>query len=75
VSWHAIKDCKTFLKLQEVAKNNKPKQGGKAMMETQAMHRQQINKQPTEWHKDKVSQTKETIMMEDTSHPKDISPQ
>jgi hypothetical protein len=45
------------------------------MMETQAMHRQQISKQPTERHKDKVSQTKETAMMEDTSHPKDISPQ
>jgi hypothetical protein len=45
------------------------------MMETEAMHRQQINKQPMERHKDKVSQTKEMTMMEDTSHPKDISPQ
>jgi hypothetical protein len=45
------------------------------MMETQTMHRQQISKQPTERRKDKVSQIKETTMMEDTSHAKDISPQ
>jgi hypothetical protein len=45
------------------------------MMETQTIHLQQISKQPTEQHKDKVSQIKETTMMEDTSHPKDTSPQ
>jgi hypothetical protein len=51
---------------------NKLKQGGKAMRETQTMHLQQISKHPTERRKDKVSQIKETTMMEDTSHPKDI---
>jgi hypothetical protein len=45
------------------------------MRETQTMHLQQASKQPTERRKDKVSQIKETTMMEDTSHPKDTSPQ
>jgi hypothetical protein len=67
-----MKDCRTFLELQEVAGN---KQGGKAMMETQTTHFQQISKQPIERHKDKIIQIKETAMMEDTSHPKDTSPQ
>jgi hypothetical protein len=44
-------------------------------MEIQIMHIQQISKQPTEQHKDKVSQIKETKMREDISHPKDTSPQ
>jgi hypothetical protein len=35
-------------------------------MEAQTMHLQQTSKQPTERHKDKVSQIKETTMMEDT---------
>jgi hypothetical protein len=37
------------------------------------MHLQQISKQPTEQHKDKVSQIKETKMREDMYHPKDYS--
>jgi hypothetical protein len=37
------------------------------------MHLQQDNKKPTERRKDKVSQIKETTMMEDTSHQKDTS--
>jgi hypothetical protein len=45
------------------------------MMETQTMHLQQIGKQPTERHKDKVRQITEMTMMDDTSHPKDTSPQ
>jgi hypothetical protein len=45
------------------------------MKETQTMHLQQTNKQPTERHKDKTSQTKEMTMMEDTSHRKDTSTQ
>jgi hypothetical protein len=43
------------------------------MMETQTMHLEQISKQPTERHKVKVRQIKETTMMEETFHPKDTS--
>jgi hypothetical protein len=75
VSMHAMKDCKMFLKLQEVAGINKPKQGGKAMRETQTMHPHQTSSQTMEQRKDKRSQIKETTMMEDISHPKDTSPE
>jgi hypothetical protein len=43
------------------------------MRETQTTHLWQTNKQITEQRKDKVSQIKETTMMEDTSHPKNTS--
>jgi hypothetical protein len=62
VSRHAMKDCKTFLKLKEVAGNK------------QAEARQ-ISSRTMERRKDKTSQIKETTMMADISHPKDISPQ
>jgi hypothetical protein len=39
------------------------------------MHLQQASKQPMERRKDKVSQIKEMAMMEDTTHPKETSPQ
>jgi hypothetical protein len=71
-----MKDCKTFLKLQEVAGNKQAearRQGYEG--NTKKMHLQQTSKQPTERRKDKVSQIKETTMMEDTSHPNDTSPQ
>jgi hypothetical protein len=45
------------------------------MRETQTIHLQQANKQPMERRREKVSQIKETTMMEDTSLPKDTSPQ
>jgi hypothetical protein len=70
VSRHAMKDCRTFLKLQEAVGHKQPRQEGKATTETQATHLQQINKQPTEQHKEKISQIRETKMMEDTSHQK-----
>jgi hypothetical protein len=53
----------------------KPKQGGKVMRETQTTHLRETSKQPTGRCKDKANQIKETTMMEDTSHPKDTSPQ
>jgi hypothetical protein len=78
VSRHAMKDCKTFLKLQEAGRRestNKPKQRGKVMTETQTTHLQQLNRQTMELRTVKTSQAKETIMMEDISHPKDTSQQ
>jgi hypothetical protein len=39
------------------------------MTEIQAMHLQPINKQSMEQHKDRISQIRETKMMEDTSYP------
>jgi hypothetical protein len=44
-------------------------------MEIQTMQLQQISKQPTKQHKDKISQIRETKMREDISHPKETSPQ
>jgi hypothetical protein len=75
VSRHAMKDCKTFLKLQEAAVNKKPKQRGKVMKETQAMDLQRFNRQTMELRKVKTSQAKETTMTEDISHPKGTSQQ
>jgi hypothetical protein len=40
-------------------------------MEIQTTYLQQVSKQPTEQHKDRVSQIKETKMREDISHPED----
>jgi hypothetical protein len=73
VSRHAMKDCRTSLNCKKRYDINKPKQGGKDMIETQAVHLQQINKQQMEPHEDKVNQVKETKMTEDTSHLKDTS--
>jgi hypothetical protein len=44
-------------------------------METQTVHLQQISKQQMEPHKGRISQVKETKMMEDTSHLKGTSAQ
>jgi hypothetical protein len=58
VSRHAIKDCRASLKCKKRYDINKPKQGGKGTIETQAAHLQQINKQQMELHEDKVNQVK-----------------
>jgi hypothetical protein len=43
------------------------------MMESQAVHLQQISKQQMEPHKDKVNLVRETKTMKDISSQKDIS--
>jgi hypothetical protein len=75
VSRHAMKDCKSFLKLQEEQETSKPKQEGRATWATQTAHHRQASKQETEQHKAKANQIKETTMTEGISHPKDTSQQ
>jgi hypothetical protein len=75
VSRHAMKDCKTFLKLQEasVSKQAEAKrQGYEGNTNNAPTTTQQANMEP---RKVKTSQAKGTTMMEDTSHPKDTSQQ
>jgi hypothetical protein len=72
VSRHAMKDCKTFLKLQEVAGN---KQEDRAMRATQTAHHRQASKQTMEQGKAKTNQIKETTMTEGISHLKGTSQQ
>jgi hypothetical protein len=60
VSRHAMKDCTTFLKLQEAALN---KQSGKDTKETTNLP--QVNKGTMELLKDKTSQARDATMMED----------
>jgi hypothetical protein len=66
-----MKDCWTFLKLQEVVH----KQEGKDTTEAHVMHPQQISKQQTEPCNGRISQIKETKMMEVISHLKGTSAQ
>jgi hypothetical protein len=54
---------------------NKSRPEGKHTTETRAMHLQQISKQQTEPRKGRISQVRETKMMEDTSHLKGTSAQ
>jgi hypothetical protein len=75
-----MKDCKTFLKLQEAAGNKQAKarrQGyeGRAMKATQATRLHQTSKQTMEQRKAKTNQIKETPMKEGISHLKDTSQQ
>jgi hypothetical protein len=71
---HAMKDCKTFLKLQEVAGNKQAearRQGYEGNTNNTPSANQQAN---NEEHRGKVNQIKETTMMVGTSHPKGTSP-
>jgi hypothetical protein len=73
VSRHTMKDCKTFLKLQEAAVNKQAeakKQGYEGNTSNAPSTTQQAT---TELHKVKTSQPKDTTMMEDISRPKDTS--
>jgi hypothetical protein len=75
VSRHAMKDCKTFLKLQEATVNKQAKakrQGYEGNTSNAPTITQQ---QTTELHKVKTSQAKDTTMMEDISRPKGTSQQ
>jgi hypothetical protein len=65
-----MKDCTTFVKLQEVAisKQAEAKRQGYDRNTNNAPTK--INKQTTEHLKVKISQIRDTTMMEDMSHPK-----
>jgi hypothetical protein len=68
VSRHAVKDCRTFLKLQEavVSKQAEARRQGHDGNTSSAP--QQISKQQTKPRKGRISQIRETRMMEDISH-------
>jgi hypothetical protein len=70
-----MKDCTTFLKLQEAAMSKQVKAKGKDTKGTPTMHLQKINKQTMEPLKVRISQIMDTTMMEGTSHPKGTSHQ
>jgi hypothetical protein len=75
ISRHAIKDCKTFLKLQEAAISKQAEAKGKDTKGTRIMCLQQLSRQTMEPLKIKISQIKDTTMMEDMYHPKGTSQQ
>jgi hypothetical protein len=69
-----MKDCTTFLKLQEAALNKQAEAKGKDTKETQTT-RLQVNKEIMELLKVKTSRTRGATMMEDTCHLKGTSQQ
>jgi hypothetical protein len=73
VSRHAMKDCTMFLKLQEAAMSKQAEAKRQGYEGPSTIHPQKINKQTTEPLKVRISQIKDTTMMEDTSHPKGTS--
>jgi hypothetical protein len=75
VSRHAMKYCKTFLKLQEAAGNKQAKARSRAMRATQIIHLHQTSKQTMEQRKARTNQIKETTMKEGISHLKGTSQQ
>jgi hypothetical protein len=68
-----MKDYRTFLKLQEVVGNKQAKARRQGYNGNTNNAPSASRKQPTEQHKDRVSQIKETKMREDISHLKDTS--
>jgi hypothetical protein len=70
-----MKDCKTFLKLQEAAGNKQAEARRQGSRATQTMHHHQASKQTMEQRKAKTKQIKETTMMEGISHLKGTSQQ
>jgi hypothetical protein len=74
VSQHAMKDCRTFLKLQE-AVGHKQAEARRQGYDKNTSTAPPANKQQTEPHKDKISQVRETKTMEDTSDLKGTSAQ
>jgi hypothetical protein len=75
VSRHAMKDCKTFLKLQEAAVSKQAEARRQGYEGNTNKHLHQPNKQTTELRKVKTSQAKETTMREVISHPMGTSHQ
>jgi hypothetical protein len=67
VSRHAMKDCTTFLKLEEAALNKQAEPKGKDMKGTQTT-RLQVNKETMEFLKVKTSQTRDATMTKGMFH-------
>jgi hypothetical protein len=75
VSRHAIKDCRTFIKLQEAVGYKQVEARSQGYGGNVKNAPPATNKQKMELRKDKVNQAREMKMTEDTSRPKAISPQ
>jgi hypothetical protein len=69
VSRHAMKDCTTFLKLQEAALNKQ------AEARIRREHKQRACESTMEFLKGRTSQTRDTTMMEDMFHLRGTSQQ
>jgi hypothetical protein len=74
VSRHAMKDCTTFLKLQEAALNKQAEAKGKDTKETQTTYLQP-NKKTVELPRAKINQTRDATTMTDMFHLKGTSQQ
>jgi hypothetical protein len=68
-----MKDCTTFLKLQEASLNKQTKQGDKDSKGATILR--QTSKETTELLKDKTSKTRDTMTTKGTFHQKDTSQQ